>query len=95
MGLGPGTQVAGKQVSRPTLVYSTFMLPKLYMKMIYCVSCAIHGRIVRVRNKVLRASPEGRIYVRPNFGGKGGGMPGRASGRSPLRIASTSHQREI
>jgi len=26
-----------------------------------------------VRNKVLRASPEGRIYVRPNFGGKGGG----------------------
>ena len=23
------------------------------------VSCAIHGRVVRVRNKVLRASPEG------------------------------------
>merc|ERR1711865_424380 len=53
--------------------YSTFMLPKLYLKQLYCVSCAIHGRIVRVRNKVLRASPEGRIYVRPNFGGKGEG----------------------
>merc|ERR1711865_798926 len=62
--------------------YSTFMLPKLFLKMQMCVSCAIHGRIVRVRNKVLRASPEGRIYARPNFGGKGEGkgasrLPGR------------------
>mmetsp|Transcript_34247 Transcript_34247/g.89700 ORF Transcript_34247/g.89700 Transcript_34247/m.89700 type:complete len:114 (-) Transcript_34247:103-444(-) len=57
---------------RDASVYQTFMLPKLYMKMLYCVSCAIHGRVVRVRNKVLRASPEGRIYVRPTFG-KGGG----------------------
>ena len=58
---------------REASVYQTFMLPKLHMKMLYCVSCAIHGRVVRVRNKVLRASPEGRIYVRPNFGGKGDG----------------------
>merc|ERR1711935_446200 len=62
---------------RDASVYQTFMLPKLYMKMQYCISCAIHGRIVRVRNKVLRASPEGRIYVRPVFGGpKGGGKGG-------------------
>eukprot|EP00913_Durusdinium_trenchii_P033546 g31404.t1 len=50
---------------REASVYQTFMLPKLYMKMLYCVSCAIHGRVVRVRNKVLRASPEGRIYKPP------------------------------
>mmetsp|Transcript_22028 Transcript_22028/g.51382 ORF Transcript_22028/g.51382 Transcript_22028/m.51382 type:complete len:129 (-) Transcript_22028:80-466(-) len=67
---------------REASVYSTFMLPKLYMKMQYCVSCAIHGRIVRVRNKKLRDSPEGRVYVRPVFGGggKGGGKGEGAAG---------------
>lgn len=34
------------------------------------VSCAIHGRVVRVRNKVLRASPEGKVWLQ--LGGGGG-----------------------
>ena len=68
----------GSPPPNPKLHFSpTRMLPKLFLKMQMCVSCAIHGRIVRVRNKVLRASPEGRIYVRPNFGGKGEGKGGK------------------
>merc|ERR1740116_782836 len=73
---------------RDASVYPTFMLPKLYMKMQYCVSCAIHGRIVRVRNRKLRASPEGRIFVRPSFGGKGGGKgAGGGAGGVVPRVA--------
>lgn len=39
-------------------VLESYTLPKMYLKMQYCVSCGIHGHIVRVRSAVARRNRE-------------------------------------
>ena len=50
------------------VLFLEYTLPKLYIKQQYCVSCAVHGRIVRARKVADRRIRE---YVRPQMKGVG------------------------
>lgn len=50
---------------REASVYEVFTVPKMYMKMHYCVGCAVHRRIVRGRAREarkIRDPPSRRTY---------------------------------
>lgn len=44
---------AKKDISEAS-VYEEYTLPKFYAKVQYCISCAVHAHIIRVRNHEVR-----------------------------------------
>ena len=44
-------EAAAQRDIRDACAYETYMLPKTYYKTNYCVACACHRRVVRVRSK--------------------------------------------
>ncbi|GAB2235980.1 hypothetical protein Droror1_Dr00026426 [Drosera rotundifolia] len=65
-------------------VYDGYVLPKLYTKVQYCISCAIHSHVVRVRSRTNRRirEPPQRFRRRDDFP-KAAPRPGAAPTTAP------------
>ena len=52
---------------RESSAYQSYVVPKMYLKMQYCVGCAVHRRVVRGRARAarkIRAPPPRRPFTK-------------------------------
>ena len=66
-------ETAAQRDMKEASVYKVYQIPKLYLKVHYCISCAIHARVVRARpaNKRRVREPPARVkegQAKPNIG---------------------------
>lgn len=77
-------------------VYKMYTVPKLYLKLEYCIACAIHAHIVRCRPAVNRRIRTPPIRQRRDEPLPDTGKPMRGLKRSARRpkIVSTAEEQE-
>jgi len=68
-------------------VYEVYVVPKLYMKMEYCISCAIHSHVVRSRPADLRRVREPPRRMRRDERKPDVGKPMKGLKKSARRVA--------
>jgi len=82
-------------VAEASIYKNEYEFPKLYIKMQYCVSCAIHARLVRSRSAEQRRVRVPPPRIRPGQKKPNVGKPQRGLKKSQRRLAAVSqHQKK-
>lgn len=79
-------ETAAQRDMKEASVYDVYQIPKLYLKMEYCVSCAIHSHVVRCRDAVNRRTRDPPARFRRGASKPNTGKPMRGLKRSARRV---------